>query len=58
MTFVLIESPELHGISEAYEWRDKYYERYHPMGYGTSLKINLTRPDHYIVTGSRWDSCD
>ena len=49
--------------NEAMEWMASYYDRYHPIGYGTSLVVKETMPNDegvtkWVVTGSRGSSCE
>ena len=35
-----------------------YLRSYHPCGYGTSLSVSATKDGKWLVTGSRYRSCD
>jgi hypothetical protein len=44
---------------EAIEYREKVYEDYHPMGYGTHIRIeyDLTT-NKWVAKGTRSHTCD
>lgn len=44
--------------AEAITFRDSYLESYHPLGYGTYLRIEQDKDGRWTVVGSRGDSCD
>lgn len=54
---VRIKSEPQPTQEQAEQWRDEYYSRWHPWGYGTSLYIDQTS-DGFIVEGTRYDSCE
>lgn len=44
--------------AEAEQWRDKYYQNYHPAGYGTVITISEEADGSFTAKGSRGTSCD
>jgi hypothetical protein len=44
--------------AEAEAWVAAYLADYHPCGYGTRLTITPTQDGTFLVTGSRFHSCD
>lgn len=45
-------------LEEAEAYKEKIYNKYHPSGYGTSLRITDLSDGIFSVTGSRSNSCD
>lgn len=43
---------------EALAWVEAYYDRYHPCGYGTALRLAEGPDGTVLVTGYRYASCD
>lgn len=52
-----VQSPDFTSRELAGEWMAQYLRAYCPLGYGTRLSID-ERDGFFIVTGSRYNSCD
>lgn len=45
-------------MEQAEEFKEEYYNQYHPAGYGTTLSVTKQDNGTYRVTGYRSSSCD
>lgn len=44
--------------AEADAWAEAYLNRWHPCGYGTTLRVTPAQDGTFLVTGHRFTSCD
>lgn len=46
---------------QAEAFRERYYASYHPMGYGTMIRVEpviVDGKERWVASGSRSESCD
>lgn len=55
---VYIGQKDFKTESDAMLWREKYYENWHPAGYGTVINISQEEDGTWSCSGHRGSSCD